>query len=197
MSKVLAYVLRHGSTGMSPAPEGWLQVPLNALGKAEALDGAEFINNLSSVKPDWVVSSDLKRAIETAEIAAKVLGAKIARPIPNLRAFSAKDETQEKFEARSELAFPTIISIAKEKKVIPLIVCHRSNTAWIAKKYGGVRQKIDYRQASMVWEGGVIVIDENGARPLYKTLLENPRENLAPSDGTAVSGFVTIADNKG
>src|SRR5258706_14480037 len=106
------------------------------------------------------------------------------RPMPELRAFSDKDDTQKGFEARNEKAFTEILDAAKAKKMIPLIAAHRSTTAWAAKYFDNILQKIDYRQASLVWEGGVVVIDENGARPLYKTMTENPKENMISYDGT-------------
>lgn len=192
---ILAYVVRHGETDRSPNPEWWSQIPLNALGEAQARDAGEFIKT-EKVKPKWGVSSDLKRAEQTLAICAEVLNLTIVRPMYDLRAFG-KDEDQKKFEARNERAFTAILATAKVRGEIPLIACHRSNSAWIAKRYGWVRQEVDYRQASAIWEGGVIVIDSKGAHPIYKKLSENPKEDLGqPNDGTHIAGFVTDEENK-
>lgn len=195
MMGILAYILRHGTTSISPKSEGWLQVPLDDLGRAQAADAGEFLKK-QKVRPDFAVSSDLARAVQTCEIASKILGIKVIRPMADLRAFGDDKESQKDFEEKNERAFTEILSASKAKKRIPLITCHRSNTAWLAKKFGGVHQHIDYRQASLIWEGGVLALDENGVQPLYKSLTENPNENLVPKDGTFVSGFVTVRDNR-
>lgn len=191
---VIAYILRHGVTDKSPKSEGWSQIPLNELGKAQAKSAALFIKE-QKVQPTFAVSSDLQRAIDTCEIAAKELGIKTLKPLAGLRAFG-QDEKTESFEKRSEEAFDAILKAAKEKKAIPLIVCHRSTTAWVAKYFSGVEQELDYREASLVWEAGVVMLEENAAVPMYRSLSENPRADLIPFDGTAISGFVTTEDNK-
>lgn len=192
--RVLAYFLRHGVTEMSPKSEGWSQIPLNDLGKTQAMSAGNFINSLE-VKPTWAVSSDLERAIQTCEIASKILKLKIVKPLSDLRAFG-HDEDPKKFEERNDKAFSAILEIAKKNNSVPLIVCHRSNSAWLGKKFSGVLQHLDYRENTLVYEGGVVVIDTNAARPIYRSSSENPRANLMPFDGTAVAGFVTVEDNK-
>lgn len=194
--KILAYIIRHGTTDMSPKSEGWSAVGLDELGKAQARVAGEFVKK-QDVKPDFAVSSDLARAVQTCDIACKALGiTRILKPMSGLRAFADGKESQQEYEARTDKAFTDILSAAKAKGLVPLVVWHRSGTAWLGKKYSFVHQKIDYRQASLVWEGGVLVLDENGVRPLYKVLTENPKENMVPEDGTTVSGFVTIRDNQ-
>ena len=192
---ILAYIIRHGVTDKSPQSEGWSQVPLNDLGRAQARAAGLFIAD-QKVKPTFAVSSDLARAVETCEIAAKILGIKTLKPLEDLRAFG-HDEKTDVFEKRNERAFDAILRAAKEKKGIPLIVAHRSNTAWVGKRFSGVQQELDYRESSLVWEAGVIELEENAAVPLYRALSENPRANLIPYDGTSVSGFVTSEVNKG
>jgi broad specificity phosphatase PhoE len=191
---IKAYIIRHGVTDKSPASEGWSNIPLNELGKSQARSAALFIAG-QKVQPTFAVSSDLQRAVDTCEIAAKVLDIKVLKPLQDLRAFG-HDEDPKKFESRNEKAFDAILKAAKEKKAVPLIVCHRSNTAWAAKHFSGVQQDLDYREASLVWEAGVVIIEENAAVPVYRALTENPRANLIPLDGTSISGFVTAEDNK-
>jgi broad specificity phosphatase PhoE len=191
---VIAYFIRHGVTDKSPASEGWSQISLNELGKSQARSAALFIAE-QKVKPTFAVSSDLARAVETCEIAAKILDIKVVKPLQGLRAFGV-DEKQEVFEKRNEEAFDAVLKAAKEKKAIPLIVAHRSNSAWMGKHFSGVQQEMDYREASLVWEAGVVIIEENAAVPIYRALTENPRANLIPHDGTSISGFVTAEVNK-
>jgi hypothetical protein len=115
--------------------------------------------------------------------------------MPDLRNLGDQ-ETNAQFEKRLERAFDVIIAIRHKIKKIPLISTHRSVSAWACKQYAYVRQDIDYHRASVVWEGGIVVIDSNGARPIYKPLSQNTSEDLAqPCDGTHTSGFVTAKDN--
>lgn len=192
---ILAYIVRHGSTDMSPAPEWQSQIPLNELGRAQALDAAWWLKLKQSTLPTWGVSSDLARAEETLAICAKVLNLEVVKPVEGLRALD-RDEPAEKFETRNKRAFTAILATGKVKGAIPLIACHRSNTAWLSTAFAGVQQHINYRMTSAVYEGGMLVIKNGVLRPIYKSLAENPNENLDPNDGTPVSGFVTAAVNK-
>jgi len=192
---ILAYIVRHGSTDLSPQPEWQSQIPLNELGRAQALDAAWWLKLKQSTLPTWGVSSDLARAEETLAICAKVLNLETVKPLDGLRALD-KDEPDDKFEARNKKAFTAVLAAGKVKGAIPLVACHRSNTTWLAKEFGGVQQHVNYRQNSAVYEGGILVIKNGVLRPLYKSLAENPYENLDPSDGTPTSGFVTAEVNK-
>lgn len=193
---ILAYVVRHGSTAISPEPEGWLQIPLSPLGRAQAIDAAQWLKQNAEQQIGWGVSSDLTRAIETLAICSKVLKMEIVKPLYGLRAFNVDAEKPTAYEARTQTAFAGVLAAAKASKRIPLIAWHRSGTAWLVKTIGGVLQDIDYREAAAVREGGIIEIStERGAVPVYKTLDENARENLDPSDGTHISGFVTADVN--
>lgn len=62
------YVVRHGEseTNQSKRWTGWLDVHLTAKGKADAQKVSEFLKGISF---DKIYTSDLSRAIETAEIA--------------------------------------------------------------------------------------------------------------------------------
>jgi histidine phosphatase superfamily protein (branch 1) len=192
---VLAYILRHGTTDLSPKHEGQTQIPMNALGKAQVRGAAEFIKWKMPHKPVWGVSSDLLRTEQALAICAEVLNLKCVRPVPELRNLG-DDETSAGFEKRLDKAIPAILETGKKTKSIPLIATHRSVTAWTTKKYSGVEQELDYHRAAVIWEGGVIVIDSKGARPIYKPMSENTAEDLGqPDDGTHISGFVTGKDN--
>ncbi len=69
----LLYVIRHGETDWNAAQrwQGHTDVPLNARGRAQA---RSLCDSLRSLRPSGIVSSDLARALETAEIVADELG---------------------------------------------------------------------------------------------------------------------------
>lgn len=192
---VFAYVLRHGVTDLSPRHEGQTDIPMNDFGKAQIRSAGEYIRDQVRVKPTWGVSSDLKRAEQALQICADILGLETVKPVSDLRNLG-DEETNAQFEKRLTRAFDAILSTGKKAKSVPLIATHRSVSAWVCKRYGFVRQEIDYHRASVMWEGGVLVIDSNGARPIYKPLSENTAEDLGqPFDGTHMAGFVTSKDN--
>lgn len=72
----MIYLIRHGQTdwNVERKIQGQTDIPLNINGKQQAKDAAEEIANL---KIDKIISSDLSRAKETAEIINKKVGAKI------------------------------------------------------------------------------------------------------------------------
>jgi broad specificity phosphatase PhoE len=192
---VLAYVVRHGTTDLSPKHEGQTDIPMNALGFHQIMAAADFIKWQQPKQPLWGVSSDLLRAEQALAICAKTLNLEKMRPMPELRNLG-DDETQDQFEKRLDKAFDSIIETGQKTKRIPLIATHRSVTAWTTKKFSGVKQEIDYHRAAVIWEGGILIIDSKGARPIFKPMAQNMAEDLGqPDDGTHISGFVTANDN--
>jgi broad specificity phosphatase PhoE len=69
-------VWRHGNTDWNAnhRVQGQTDVPLNALGRQQAVDAAEL---LIKMKPDVIVSSDLRRAADTAAALAALTGLSI------------------------------------------------------------------------------------------------------------------------
>src|ERR1700730_11081047 len=74
------YVVRHGQTKMNNASDesedrirGWLDVPLTDVGREEAVGAAE---QLTRVGVEVIVTSDLSRAEETAQIIGQAVGIK-------------------------------------------------------------------------------------------------------------------------
>nr|WP_296073662.1 histidine phosphatase family protein [uncultured Actinoplanes sp.] len=76
-------VWRHGNTDWNAGHrvQGQTDVPLNALGRQQAVDAAELLVKL---KPDVIVSSDLRRAADTAAALAALTGLPV-RPDQRLR----------------------------------------------------------------------------------------------------------------
>ncbi|HEX9999079.1 MAG TPA: histidine phosphatase family protein [Actinoplanes sp.] len=71
MSRLIVW--RHGNTdwNASQRVQGQTDVPLNALGRQQAVDAAEL---LIKMKPNVIVSSDLRRAADTAAALAALTG---------------------------------------------------------------------------------------------------------------------------
>jgi broad specificity phosphatase PhoE len=87
LKKRLLLLVQHGHTNLDAAGQthGWLQTPLNAQGRAHAARGAR---ELPPLKDPVVVSSDRKRAFQTAEIIANHLHAPL-KSTPALRPWNA------------------------------------------------------------------------------------------------------------
>ena len=83
--------LRHGKTshkagGSEERLRGWLPIPLTAEGVKQAHDAASQI----MLQPDTAVTSDLPRAMQTADIVGQHLGRQIT-PDPNIRDWNTGD----------------------------------------------------------------------------------------------------------
>jgi broad specificity phosphatase PhoE len=81
-------LIRHGQTDWNLARriQGSTDIPLNGTGREQAREAAEALRSrLDLAAPLVVVSSDLCRASETAEIIAAELGVRVSRLYPDLR----------------------------------------------------------------------------------------------------------------
>lgn len=81
-------LLRHGETDWNRERriQGLSDIPLNDTGRAQAREAAALLRvELADAGPVVLVSSDLSRAIETAEIIAEALGSSGPRHYPGLR----------------------------------------------------------------------------------------------------------------
>ncbi|WP_431805014.1 histidine phosphatase family protein [Microbacterium sp. bgisy203] len=80
-------LVRHGETDWNAARriQGSTDIPLNETGRAQARETAEILRVRFAGLAPVVVSSDLSRASETAEIIAEALGVEGPRTYPQLR----------------------------------------------------------------------------------------------------------------
>lgn len=171
-----AYIMRHGSTDISPQPEGWKQVGLNVKGWREARQGAQFMldfTRVSGPKPTWGISSDLVRAFQTLAVVASILQIPTRPPAEGIRAFEINQETPAQYEHRSLAAFESLLEKAKQEKAIPLIVCHRSSTAFLGQYHKELQTNPDYTKDALLHEGGIMAITSTGLMPLFRAIKEN------------------------
>ena len=84
MKEDFMYVIRHGSAqDEKGAMGGWTETPLEAKGEKEAKEAAAKLPNDIEV----IITSDLERALETAEIIGRIKGIPIVKD-PDLRSWN-------------------------------------------------------------------------------------------------------------
>lgn len=86
-------LVRHGETDWNAGGriQGSTDIPLNATGRAQAGEVAETLAAQYAGREVVVVSSDLSRAAETADVIAAALGTSVSRRLPGLRERSYGD----------------------------------------------------------------------------------------------------------
>ncbi len=71
----MIYLMRHGKDNEDYIG-GWSEIPLTKEGVLEVTETAEFLNNSEKITIDKIISSSIKRAIQTADIVSPLLGIK-------------------------------------------------------------------------------------------------------------------------
>lgn len=113
MNRTIIFI-RHGSTDLNSDDNsvdrlrGWKDVPLNPDGKKHAEYTAKL---LQDNPPGKIVTSDLKRAVETAEIISKITGAPVVWETEKFRPWNVGKYTGQ----LSSKAVPIIGEYAKSK----------------------------------------------------------------------------------
>lgn len=180
---IRAYIMRHGSTAISPAPEGWKPVGLSELGRSQAVHAADFIQQYIRLhpKPTWGISSDLPRAEQTLAVMARFVPLKLEEPNPGLRAYERNVEDPDTYERRTLQALNQILS----KPGLPLIVCHRSTTGFLAKHHSMWDRDPDYSEDALLLEGGILAITDSRVIPLFRVIEANWENKCQTSDQTS------------
>lgn len=163
--------MRHGSTAISPAPEGWKPIGLSEEGRSQAVHAADFLEQYfrSHPKPTWGISSDLPRAEQTLAIVAQYIPLKLENPMPELRAYERSAEDPSTYERRTLGALNQILS----KPGLPFIVCHRSTTGFLAKHHSLWLRDPDYSADALLLEGGILAVTDSQVIPLFRAVKSN------------------------
>jgi broad specificity phosphatase PhoE len=137
--------------------------------------GANYLKSLieddNFPTPTHLVSSDLRRSVESAQLLGHQLGISKMSIEPGLRAFGgAANETSAVYRQRSEAALKAILG----SPGLPLLVGHRSFQSFLAKKYfgaGAVDDDPGWVEA-LTSEGGLLGIaaDPDTLVPLFKVV---------------------------
>lgn len=179
------YIMRHGSTAISPAPEGWKPIGINELGRSQSIHAADFMEQYirTHPAPTWGVASDLPRAEQTLAIMARFIPLKLEHPMPGLRAYERAAEDPATYERRTLDALNEILS----KPGVPLIVAHRSTTGFLAKHHSLWEHDPDYSNDALLLEGGILAITDTKVIPLFRAVEKNWENNCQLSAQTSPS----------
>jgi broad specificity phosphatase PhoE len=192
-SKLLIVGLRHGTTEANEEGlhRGWMDIPLDEKGKADAKEAANEVQSLGVTK---IYCSDLDRGIETAQIVGEELG---IEPVPDFRLRpwnkgiyqgQPKDETKEEFQFyidNPNVAIPGGESLndftkryyevleeylEEAQEGVILIVFHTSNAIGTANYVEGKDREQADRE--IVQPGGILLVGEKDGkldwRPIFK-----------------------------
>lgn len=173
--------MRHGSTAISPAPEGWKPIGLSREGWGEVQAGADFLEQFvrqGGPKPSWGISSDLARAEQTLAIVADTLQIPVLTPLFDLRAYEEHQESPAEYERRNQAGFDAVMQTAQKTNSVPLIVAHRSSTGFLGKKHKVLMRDPDYRYDALLLEGGILALTDCGISPLFRAIEGNWPEHL-------------------
>ena len=135
------FILRHAEAGKRlPVRAKDADRPLTEEGKEEVKQVAKALKSLD-IKPDLIVSSPLKRAKETAEIAAKTIGGKAKPELwDELKPEGSRDAFLKRLS--SVKAESTVLCVGHEPYLTQLIgdvVHHQGKPMMVLKKAGVAR----------------------------------------------------------
>jgi phosphohistidine phosphatase SixA len=158
---IRAYLIRHGSTGLEK-PEGWSPARMTQQGRRQAQQGAKALKVLTEhgwPAPDYIASSPLPRAKQTADIAAEILDLPRPRTMPRLKAFDKHFESASRYKARTTEILGALIGAP-----LPLIAAHRSTTAILGQQFGLGAADLD---EGLLEPGGVLAVTDGYLLPLH------------------------------
>lgn len=217
----LFYSLRHGRTAGNEqdryrghSNEEFAQ--LSPDGRDDVREAAIFIKR-AGLKFPLILCDDLLRAIETAKIASSILGIRTIEQDRRLRPLDVGEytgkskkqypldaylenknkkipggESMKQFNARLAKVSADILELVDKLKKPVLVIGHGS-TASFWKAVADGSSEAGYE--SIVQPGGVIAYTSLGVFPLFKQKYDED-EKPALADGTALTGFVTVEQNR-
>ncbi|MEK7187965.1 MAG: class I tRNA ligase family protein, partial [Patescibacteria group bacterium] len=164
------FLVRHGQTDWNREGRliGETNVPLNDTGKAQATAAAEQLRN---EKIDLIISSDLDRCRETAEIIQKATGAKlIFDPLLRERSHGKQDGMlKEEAEKKYKNLYPYH---PHEREADEEVYSEAENRIWTAFQ----KHHLDHK------EKNVVIVSHGGALRMLVKQVRNlsPEESLSP-----------------
>lgn len=221
-------MMRHGETDRSESPEYRGQSneesdKLNSDGRKTIRESAAFISRLP-LKIEYIVSSDLHRTEETADIVAGVLGLdeyhidSRLRPL-NVGDFAGKNKTENPitaylkdpskpfpngesvndFENRQHEFASAIFSWIESGKIKPssiLVVCHDDVIGyWLNSQKKYPSDTYLNETPDCIKPGGVVLVTEKEIVPIHGRNDNTDYPGIS-KDGTKLSGFVTDIENR-
>jgi len=188
---------------------------LDADGRNDVREAAIFIQG-TGLKFPIIITDDLDRTGESAQIAADVLGIKEIVRDKRLRPIDVGDftgkpkdkhplteymndpkkkipggESLEEFNKRQVSVFQDIAETVVRIKKPVLVVGHGSNASYLYHNVNRGGKEIGYE--GLTNPGGVMVFTRDGIIPIFK---KRPDSKQLYKDGTNVSGFVTDEENR-
>jgi broad specificity phosphatase PhoE len=166
-------LIRHGATKLNNDDvsvdriRGWKDIPLSKDGEEEAHHLGEKIKNLSD-KPDVIVSSDLKRAADTASIISEITGIPLVEETKNFRPWNVGEYAG----SVTKDAVPVLAKFATEKPDEKL-PGGESFDDFARRFFGGVSKVLSQHK------GKVAIVTHHRGERLMKAWIKNG----CPPDG--------------
>lgn len=202
MTLPLFYVIRHGRTAgnENDVYRGWSNEKFAQLapeGREDVKNAAEFLKKIGVSAP-IIITDDLSRAVESQEIAAKVLGIsestvdKRLRPL-NVGDFTGKPkddhpldeymknpakpipggESLNQFQKRLAKVFQDVLELIAQLKQPVILIGHGSTLSFL--NHAGGNAEMGYE--GLVHPGGVVVFTGAGVTPLFGKKLPDTEQN--------------------
>ena len=200
MKKLLAFLVRHGETTLNASGcfRSWIDVPLDATGKKQALDAARFLWSQQVVR---IFASPLIRTVNTAEVLALPKRIPIQQDrglLPwRLGLFSGLDkdsnldalnlfvqnpeveipngESLQQFRWRTHGFFDE--QLEKSKKALTVFFTHTSNITSL-ENYIGHNTEARPESGELVKPGGIVAVyEENGEYKIKPVFNGNKSED--------------------
>ena len=185
--------IRHGKTSFNNSGaeklRGWLPIPLDAKGMEEACKTAEYLKSLNLLNGSKVIfTSDLPRAVQTAQEIASVLGLTV-EPCEELRDWNVGDyagadvkktldeihgyidnctkktpngESYKQYYART---YPILKKLVESEDTHGIVTHNRTMTLLdaLTKSKGKTPNKFDLKVRGPVGPGGILLVEPNWA----------------------------------